>query len=138
METKHPATRLLLKGELGNVMYINKTSILWVILCRYAIGGYDGTQMIPTVEVFEPRVGLWMTLEPMTYARGYAAAVTLGNTICVMGGMQGNEVLDTVNVPLSAAAAAYSVVLLLPSFETFHTFGKNKYNGTSFDHYYLT
>lgn len=37
-----------------------------------------------------------MTLEPMTYARGYTGVATLGNTICVMGGMQGNEVLDTV------------------------------------------
>jgi len=52
--------------------------------------------MIPTVELFKPRVGLWMTLEPMTYARGCTGVATLGNS--VMGGMQGNEVLDTVNI----------------------------------------
>ncbi|KAL2926638.1 Influenza virus NS1A-binding protein [Bienertia sinuspersici] len=63
----------------------------------YAIGGYDGTQMVPTVEVFEPRVGSWMMLEPMKYARGYMGSVTLGNTIYVIGGMQENgEILDTV------------------------------------------
>lgn len=72
--------------------------LLYTPYCRYAIGGYDGAQMVPTVEVFEPRVGSWTMLEPMKYARGYMGTVTLGNTIYVISGMQENEeILDTVS-----------------------------------------
>lgn len=65
---------------------------------RYVIGGYDGVQMVPTAEVFEPRVGSWMMLEPMKYARGYMGCVTLGNFFCVISGMQENDqILDSVS-----------------------------------------
>ena len=53
--------------------------------------------MVPTVEVFEPRVGSWMTSEPLKCARGYMGTVTLGNNILVIGGTrEEHEVLDTV------------------------------------------
>ncbi|KAE9465166.1 hypothetical protein C3L33_02942, partial [Rhododendron williamsianum] len=35
----------------------------------YALGGYNGAEMVPTVEIFEPRVGSWMMGEPMTMLR---------------------------------------------------------------------
>ncbi|KAH9617271.1 hypothetical protein KSS87_011307 [Heliosperma pusillum] len=65
----------------------------------YAIGGYDGTQMVPTVEMFEPRTGSWTMSKPMTYARGGLSGITFGERIYVIGGMQSsNDVLDTVNI----------------------------------------
>lgn len=82
---------------MDNPIYIPLVHSL-LAYCRYAIGGYDGAQMVPTVEVFEPRVGSWTMLEPMKYARGYMGTVTLGNTIYVISGMQENEeILDTVS-----------------------------------------
>ncbi|RVX03085.1 Kelch-like protein 12 [Vitis vinifera] len=65
--------------------------------CRYALGGYDGTNMVPTVEVFDPRIGSWMTGESMNDPRGYSGAVVLGESIYVIGGLKDNEeILDTV------------------------------------------
>lgn len=56
--------------------------------------------MVPTVEIFEPRVGSWMTGEPMNNAKGYFGAVVLGGKIYNIGGVkENNEILDTVNFP---------------------------------------
>ena len=64
---------------------------------RYAVGGFDGYQMVSTVEVYEPRVGSWMPSEPMKCARGCMDTVTLGKNIIAIGGTQKeHEVLDTV------------------------------------------
>ena len=61
------------------------------------MGGYDGTNMVPTVEVFDPRIGSWMTGESMNDPRGYSGAVVLGESIYVIGGLKDNEeILDTV------------------------------------------
>lgn len=61
------------------------------------MGGYDGTNMTPTVEVFDPRIGSWMISEPMNDPRGYFGAVVVGDSIYVIGGVKNNEkILDTV------------------------------------------
>ena len=53
--------------------------------------------MVPTVEVFDPRIGSWMTGESMNDPRGYSGAVVLGESIYVIGGLKDNEeILDTV------------------------------------------
>ena len=73
------------------------TLILLDFSCRYALGGYDGVQMVPTVEVFDPRIGSWMMGDPMNDSRGYSGAFTIGEKIYVMGGMKDDEeFLDTV------------------------------------------
>ncbi|KAI4306899.1 hypothetical protein L6164_030139 [Bauhinia variegata] len=53
--------------------------------------------MVSTVEVFDPRVGCWMAGESMNDSRGYSAAVVIGNSIFVIGGLnEDGKVLDTV------------------------------------------
>ena len=61
------------------------------------MGGYDGDNMVSTVEVFDPRVGSWMMEESMNEARGYFGAVVLRDSIYVLGGLNNNgTILDTV------------------------------------------
>lgn len=66
-------------------------------LCRYALGGYDGFNMVSTVEIYDPRYGSWMNVEPMNTSRGYAGAVVIGEEIYIIGGLKdNNEIIDTV------------------------------------------
>ncbi|RWW61046.1 hypothetical protein BHE74_00031966 [Ensete ventricosum] len=75
----------------------------------YAIGGYDGEEMVSSVEAYEPRMSSWAMVEPMKAVRGYAAAIVLGGSIYVIGGVKdGKVILDTV-----------MLCLLLPSFSMF-------------------
>lgn len=68
-----------------------------VLLCRYALGGYDGFTMVPSVEIFEPRMGLWTMGEPMNESRGYFGAVVIKDSIYVLGGINAKrELLDKV------------------------------------------
>lgn len=52
--------------------------------------------MVSTVEVFDPRAGLWMMEESMKNSRGNFGTVVIGDEIHVIGGLQGDEVLDEV------------------------------------------
>lgn len=66
-------------------------------LCRYALGGFDGEAMVPSVEVYDPRLGTWMSGEPMKQSRGYSAAAVVKDSIYVIGGVRkGDDVVDTV------------------------------------------
>ncbi|XP_069146537.1 uncharacterized protein [Solanum lycopersicum] len=62
----------------------------------YALGGSDGSQMMSSIEIYDPHQGTWMIGEPMNYSRGYVTAAALKESIYVIGGAQSdNEVLDT-------------------------------------------
>lgn len=60
-------------------------------LCRYAIGGFNGITMTPSVEIYDPRLGTWMTGEPMNQGRGYLCAAVIKDSIYVIGGTKTNE-----------------------------------------------
>ncbi|KAL8504906.1 hypothetical protein ACS0TY_016195 [Phlomoides rotata] len=47
--------------------------------------------MVPSVEIYDPRLGTWMPGEPMNYARGYSAAAVLNESIYVIGGVEADE-----------------------------------------------
>lgn len=51
------------------------------------MGGFDGTSIVQTVEIYDPRLGSWMPGEPMKHARGYSAAAVLDQSIYVIGGV---------------------------------------------------
>ncbi|KAL8542384.1 hypothetical protein ACS0TY_003305 [Phlomoides rotata] len=57
----------------------------------YTLGGFDGTTMVPSVEVYDPRLGTWMPGEPMNYAREYSVAAVLNESIYVIGGVETGE-----------------------------------------------
>ncbi|KAG8084881.1 hypothetical protein GUJ93_ZPchr0010g7509 [Zizania palustris] len=66
---------------------------------QYAIGGYDGNSMFSSVEIYDPRRNSWRMGYPMSFPRGYASTVTLGDNLFVIGGLQSHEkILDTVEV----------------------------------------
>ena len=66
---------------------------------RYALGGYDGTAMTPSFEIYDPRLGSWMTGEPMKQGRGYFAAGVLHESIYVIGGIESDEqIIETVYI----------------------------------------
>lgn len=68
------------------------------LLCRYALGGCDGSKMVRSTEIYDPRLGTWMFGEPMKLARGYSAAAVLQDSIYVIGGVKSNEeVVDVVH-----------------------------------------
>lgn len=67
------------------------------MLFRYALGGHDGANMVSTVEIFDPRNGLWSAGEPLNNNRGYSGTVVVGGKIYTIGGMKDrSQVLDTV------------------------------------------
>ena len=71
--------------------------------CRYALGGFDGNAMVPTVEIFDPRFGSWTPVESMNYPRGYSAAAVLNESIYVIGGVKdGYSIVDAVSNMLNS------------------------------------
>ena len=66
--------------------------------CKYVVGGFDGNTMVPTVEIFDPRIGSWMSGEPMNYLRGYSVSAVVNDTIYVIGGVKdGHNIVDAVS-----------------------------------------
>merc|ERR1719443_1407628 len=57
----------------------------------YAIGGFDGSKIISSVEAFDPRMKNWMTVEPMSGPRSGAAAAVVGEKLYVCGGTSGSR-----------------------------------------------
>lgn len=48
----------------------------------YAIGGYDASSRVNTVECFDPSTSQWTVMTPMLQRRGLAGATTLAGAIC--------------------------------------------------------
>ena len=47
----------------------------------YAIGGYDASSRLNTVECFDPSTAQWSVMTPMLQRRGLAGATTLAGII---------------------------------------------------------
>ncbi|KAH1193778.1 Kelch-like protein 18 [Glycine max] len=62
----------------------------------YALGGFDGDKIVPSIEVFDPRLGAWTIGEPMNHRRGYSAVVVVKESIYMIGGVKVCEnIVDT-------------------------------------------
>ncbi|KAK4342679.1 hypothetical protein RND71_038495 [Anisodus tanguticus] len=49
----------------------------------YAFGGYDGSTMVPSIEIYGPRIGTWMIGEPMNHSRGiFSCCCSKGIYLC--------------------------------------------------------
>jgi len=57
----------------------------------YALGGFDGSQILSHVEAYDPRMKNWMPLEPMTVPRSACAASAFGGKIWCVGGTSGSR-----------------------------------------------
>lgn len=72
-------------------------TIQFMLLLRYSTGGYDTDEMVPTVEVYDPRMSVWVMAEPMHFSRGYASTAVLGGSIYAIGGVDNcDNILDIV------------------------------------------
>lgn len=60
---------------------------------RYSLGGYDGSKMVSSVEVFDPRLGSWITSDEMNESRGYSFAAVIGESIFVISGLKEGKVM---------------------------------------------
>lgn len=49
----------------------------------YAIGGYDASSRLNTVECFDPSTSQWTVMTPMLQRRGLAGATTLAGENCL-------------------------------------------------------
>lgn len=63
----------------------------------YAVGGFNGTQIINTVEAYDNRLKSWMVIEPLPTPRSSAMACAQGGKLWVLGGTSGTR-LRTVDV----------------------------------------
>lgn len=49
--------------------------------CLVAVGGYDGTQYLKTVDQYDPDTNEWTQLAPLNCNRAGACVVTIPNTL---------------------------------------------------------
>jgi len=61
----------------------------------YAIGGFDGSNILNHVEAYDPRMKNWLPLQPMTTPRSAASATTHGGKIWCCGGTSGSRLRTT-------------------------------------------
>ena len=54
----------------------------------WAVGGWDASSFLDSVEVFEPHMNTWRTLANMHAARAYGAAAAVDGTVYAMWGMK--------------------------------------------------
>lgn len=67
--------------------------------CRYAVGGYDGSNKISTMDIFDSRTNSWRIGSPFSVARGYGCAVTVDDNLFYIGGVNdAGETIDTVSL----------------------------------------
>lgn len=62
----------------------------------FALGGYNGTERLSTVEAYDPQMTKWTTVSPMSRKRSAVGACALGNHVYVCGGYDGYTSLHTV------------------------------------------
>lgn len=59
--------------------------------------------MVPSTEIFDPRLDSWIIGEPMNTSRGYSTATVVKECIYVIGGVKsGENIVDTVFYLLSS------------------------------------
>ena len=59
--------------------------------------------MVPTLEIFDPRLGSWITGESMNFYRGYSVAAVVDQSIYVIGGVKdGYNIVDIVSRMLNS------------------------------------
>ena len=62
----------------------------------YALGGYDGSQHLSTVECYSPCTDQWRTVADMKSKRCYVGSTVLCGRLYAVGGYDGTALLDTV------------------------------------------
>ena len=64
----------------------------------YAVGGYDGSSTLNSVEIFDPITNKWSYASPMKVGRRRVAIVATMDRIYAIGGYDGKNLLRTVEM----------------------------------------
>ncbi|XP_058268347.1 kelch-like protein 10 [Hemibagrus wyckioides] len=70
-------------------------SVAMLDRCIYAMGAFNGTQILNTAECYEPSSNQWRVIPSMHEQRCDASAATLNSKIYICGGFNGDECLLT-------------------------------------------
>lgn len=62
--------------------------------CIYALGGFDSSNYQSSVERYDPRVGAWMPMPPMTSRRSSCGVAALEYLYCI-GGSDGQMCMSS-------------------------------------------
>ncbi|KPJ11255.1 Kelch-like ECH-associated protein 1 [Papilio machaon] len=105
----------------------------------YAVGGFDGTRRVRSVECYHPENNRWSDVAPMQVARSGAGVAALNQYIYVVGGYDGAQQLASVErydterdvwecvAPVNVARSALSLTVLDNKL-----YAMGGYDGTSF------
>ena len=63
----------------------------------YAVGGYDGSSFLKSVEMFDPRTNKWSFVASMNVTRSRVAVVANMDRLWAIGGYDGMKNLSTVS-----------------------------------------
>ena len=63
-----------------------------------AVGGFDDSSPLDSVESYDPRSGVWARLCQLTNARGGVGVASLGGWVFAVGGHDGRNYLSSVEV----------------------------------------
>lgn len=80
----------------------------------YSIGGFDGTTLLDTLEVYTPANDRWQTLAPLPTPRRELAAAGLDSKLYALGGWHGSAVTTTLEI-YDPATNAWSVGRPMPT-----------------------
>lgn len=64
----------------------------------YAIGGFNGSLRVRTVDVYDPTLDTWLSSVSMETRRSTLGVAVLGNCIYAVGGFDGSSGLNTAEV----------------------------------------
>lgn len=62
----------------------------------FAVGGYNGSEHLSSVECYDPHINQWQLIEAMSSPRNSPAVAVLGDKLYVAGGHDGKRVVNTV------------------------------------------
>ena len=90
----------------------------------FAVGGFDGQDVLSSVEYFCPLEGVWNESSPLDTPRSGTTAMVLNNKILVLGGYDGTERLQSVECfrPGLTRAVWYQVPNMLNKRSNFAAF----------------
>lgn len=80
----------------------------------YSIGGFDGTTLLDTVEVYTPGNDRWQSLAPLPAPRRELAAAGLNGKLYAIGGWQGSAVAAKLEI-YDASTNTWSVARPMPT-----------------------
>ncbi|MCL6471928.1 MAG: fibronectin type III domain-containing protein [Firmicutes bacterium] len=72
----------------------------------YVLGGNDASNLLSTVEMYNPETNSWTTMPPLSEPRGSASSVTLNNIIYVISGK--NKTGGTATTDVTSTILAYN------------------------------